>query len=207
MHLKSLIACSMFFAFAQGVLSAGTDKGTILDKIGGDKGFKMTFEQQSHYPFLNAPKTSSGSLLFSPQRKFIWEVKGEQGGKVVSNGKKTWIYTPAEEEEDKPTLIVKTGDYNGVESVIFNSKYEASSLKDVANGIKELNVKGSSDRGYEWAVLRFREEPAFAIDSFEFKDLNGTRTVIKVKTFTRLSKPVPAGTFNFKAPKGTRIIN
>jgi outer membrane lipoprotein-sorting protein len=200
----------MFFAFVQCALNAEpntAEKESILGKIGGSKGFKMTFEQQSHYPFLKSPKVSKGSLLFSPERKFIWEIQGEQGGKVVSNGKKTWIYTPAEEKEDKPTLIIKTGDYNGIESVIFNSKYEVSSLKDKSDGSKELNIRGSRDKGYEWAVLRFREEPAFSIDSFEFKDLNGTKTLIKVKTFTRLSKPVPAGTFNFKAPKGTRIIN
>ena len=93
-----------------------------------------------------------------------------------------------------------------MESVIFDTDYDVSSLKTSANGLKELRINGSKQKGYEWAVLRFKEAPTLAIDSFEFKDLNGTNTVIKVKTFTRLTKVVPAGTFNFKAPKGTRII-
>ena len=181
-------------------------KQTILNRIGGDNGFKMSFEQQSQYPFLKTPKISKGSLLYSPKRNFVWEIYGEQAGKVISNGKKTWIYTPAEEKEDKATLIIKKGNYDGVESVIFDTDYDISSLKTTSNGLKELKINGSRQKGYEWAVLRFKEEPTLEIDSFEFKDLNGTNTVIKVKTFTRLTKAVPVGTFNFKAPKGTRII-
>ncbi|MEI6079731.1 MAG: outer membrane lipoprotein carrier protein LolA [bacterium] len=212
MQFKTLVLLLMFpallFAEDKAVApSALANKETILSKIGGDKGFKMVFEQHSQYPFLKTPKISNGSLLYSPKRKFVWEIYGEQGGKVISNGTKTWIYTPAEEEGDKATLIVKTGNYDGVESVIFNSNYDVSSLKETANGLKELRVKGSSKKGYEWAVLRFKESPTFTIDSFEFKDLNGTNTIIKVKTFSRLTEAVPAGTFNFKAPKGTRIIN
>ncbi|MCX6111765.1 MAG: outer membrane lipoprotein carrier protein LolA [Proteobacteria bacterium] len=211
MRLKIFVSFFILssFVFAQSPAKPDQsvpNKETILSKIGGDKGFKMTFEQESRYTFLKTPKISKGSLLYSPRRNFIWEIYGEQGGKVISNGKKTWIYTPAEEKEDKPTLIIKTGNYDGVESVIFDTDYDVSSLKTSSNGLKELRINGSKQKGYEWAVLRFKEEPVFAIDSFEFKDLNGTNTVIKVKTFTRLTKTVPAGTFNFKAPRGTRII-
>ena len=194
-------------SFSLKQVQAQENKQTILSKISGTNGFKMTFEQQSKYPFLKAPKISKGSLLYSPQRNFVWEIYGDNAGKVISNGKKTWIYTPAEEEGDKGSLVIKTGNYDGVESIVFDTEYDLSSLKTSTDGLKELTVNGSSQKGYEWAILRFKENPAFTIDSFEFKDLNGTNTVIKVKTFTRLSKPVPAGTFNFKAPKGTRIIN
>lgn len=208
MSSRRLIASLFIYSFLFfNYLQAQENKETILAKIGGTNGFKMTFEQQSKYPFLKAPKISKGSLLYSPQRNFIWEIYGDNAGKVVSNGKKTWIYTSAEEEGDRASLVIKTGNYDGVESVIFDTEYDVSSLKTSPNGTKELRVNGSSQKGYEWAILRFKENPAFTIDSFEFKDLNGTNTVIKVKTFTRLSKPVPAGTFNFKAPKGTRIIN
>ncbi len=211
MRLKIIVSLLIFssFLFAQSPVKADQsvpNKETILSKIGGENGFKMTFEQESRYTFLKNTKTSKGSLLYSPKRKFVWEIYGDQGGKVISNGKKTWIYTPAEEKEDKATLIIRTGNYDGVESVIFDTDYDVSSLKTSANGLKELRINGSKQKGYEWAVLRFKEAPTFAIDSFEFKDLNGTNTVIKVKTFTRLTKVVPAGTFNFKAPKGTRII-
>ncbi|MEI6093643.1 MAG: hypothetical protein WCQ47_08210, partial [bacterium] len=154
-----------------------------------------------------SPKISKGSLLYSPLKSFVWEIYGDNSGKVISNGKKTWVYTPAEEKGDNGSLLIKTGNYDGIESVIFETQYDVSSIKISTDGQEELRVSGSSQKGYEWAILRFKEKPTFIIDSFEFKDLNGTNTVIKVKTFTRLSKPVPAGTFNFKAPKGTRIIN
>ena len=209
MRLNIFVPLVIFssLVFAQGPTDrSAPTKETILSKIGGANGFKMTFEQESHYSFLKNPKISKGSLLYAPKRKFVWEVYGDQGGKVVSNGKKTWIYTPAEEKEDKPTLMIRSGNYDGVESVIFDADYDVSSLKTASNGLKELRVNGSRQKGYEWAVLRFKGEPTFVIDSFEFKDLNGTNTVIKVKTFTRLTETVPAGTFNFKAPKGTRII-
>jgi outer membrane lipoprotein-sorting protein len=182
-------------------------QSSLINKISGEKGFKADFEQKSIYTFTKKPRNLKGSLLFKPEKNFIWEVKGENATKIVSNGKTTWIYTPAEEEGDKAVLMVKeTKDYEGPEAVIFDPKYKTSNLVD-KDGFKVLEVKGTKKTDYKWLKLKLKpEKEMFDIHSIEFEDLNGTKVFISVKNFNRLDKAVLAKTFDFKAPKGTRII-
>jgi len=177
----------------------------ILKKLGGEKGFIMTFEQKSFYKFLKEPRIASGSLVYSPPLNFVWEIKGENAGKVISNGKKTWIYSPAEEEGDTPVVAIKDGKYDGIQSVVFDQKYDTSSLK-TKDGLKELTVKGSKEKGYLSATLRFKDGTNFSLDSIEFEDIENTKILIKVKTFKRMSKSASSDTFIFKAPKGAKVI-
>ncbi len=181
---------------------------SLIRKISGDKGFKINFEQKSFYSFTKKPRVLKGTLLFSPEKSFVWEIKGDSSTKIVSNGKKTWIYTPAEEEGDKPSLMIRNAtDYEGPEAVLFDTKYKTSNLINDLQGFKVLNVKGTKKTDYKWLKLRLKEQSdLFNIESIEFEDLNGTRVFIGVKKFNRLDKTVPAKTFEFKAPKGTRII-
>jgi len=184
---------------------AAEDKALLVDKLAGKNGFTMTFEQSSKYKFLKVPKTSKGKLTFAPPNNFIWEIDGDNAGKIVSNGKRTWIYSPAEESEDTPTVVVKNGVYEGVQSLVFNPKYRVASL--VKNDkFKELKVKGSKSKGYLWAELKFLETPDFRIDSVVFEDVEGTKVTIKVIAFDRINSKLDASAFDFKAPKGSRII-
>ncbi|MFH1223945.1 MAG: outer-membrane lipoprotein carrier protein LolA [Pseudomonadota bacterium] len=202
--------------FTVNFLSGALYAEDILKKLGGDKGFMLTFQQKSFYKFLKEPKISSGSLLYSPPDNFVWEIKGDNAGKVVSNGKKTWIFSPAEEQGDTPTVIVREKKYDGIQSIIFGEKYDTSMLKE-KDGLLELTVKGGKDKGYLSATLRFKESPSpktragsdnanFSLDSIEFDDIENTKIVVKVKTFRKLSKNASTDTFIFRAPRGTRSI-
>ncbi len=180
--------------------------GFIVDELAGANGFTMTFEQSSKYKFLKRPKVSKGKLIFAPPKNFVWELEGDNAGKIVSNGKKTWIYSPAEEEEDTPTVLIKKGIYEGVQSIIFDPKYKLSSL--VKNGdARVLKVKGNRSKGYMWAQIQFLDTPDFRIDTVVFEDIEGTKVTIKATSFNRQSSKFSAGVFSFKAPKGARIIN
>jgi len=184
----------------------GADDETLLvDKLAGKNGFAMTFEQSSKYKFLKVPKTSKGKLTFVPPKNFIWEIEGDNPGKIVSNGKKTWIYSPAEEEQDTPTVVVKKGIYEGVQSLVFDPKYKVTALVK-KDKFRELKVKGSKSKGYLWAELKFLETPDFRIDSVVFEDIEGTKVTIKAITFNRINNKLDASVFDFKAPKGSRII-
>lgn len=197
---KVLLLCSFVLVFSS------LNAEELLKKLGGEKGFSITFEQKSFYKFLKQPRVAQGSLLFSYPRNFVWEIKGENAGKVVSNGKKTWIFSPAEEKGDTPTLAIKNGRYDGIQSAIFDPKYDTASLT-TKNGLKELKIKGSRQKGYLSAVLRFREEPNFSLDSIDFEDVESTKIMIRIKTFKALSETVSSDTFVFKAPKGTRMVD
>jgi len=181
------------------------DDALIMDKLSGDNGFLMSFEQKSDYKFIHRSKLSKGQLTFTPPSSFIWEINGENAGKVISNGKKTWIYSPADEEGDTPTVVVKKGIYEGVQSIFFDSKYKVSSLKKEGK-IRLLKVNGGKSKGYMWAEVRFTDTPDFRIDSVVFEDVEGTKVTIKAKSFNRLSDKPVSGTFDFKVPKGARII-
>jgi len=177
----------------------------LVDKLAGKNGFIMTFEQSSKYRFLKTPKVSKGKLTFVPPKSFIWEIEGDNAGKIVSNGKKTWIYSPAEEAEDVPTVVVKKGIYDGVQSLVFDPKYKLTALVK-QDKFKELKVKGSKSKGYLWAELRFLETPDFRIDSVVFEDVEGTKVTIKAIAFDRINNKLDASVFDFKAPKGSRTI-
>ena len=201
----------MLFIFFIGVVlpvlpvNGADDTSLIVDKLAGKNGFTMRFEQSSKYKFLNKPKVSKGKLLFSPPKNFVWEIEGENAGKIVSNGKKTWVYSPAEEEGDTPTVLVIKGLYDGVQSIVFDPKYSESSLTKQGS-LRGLKVKGSKDKGYLWAEIWFSDSPDFRIDSVMFEDIEGTIVSIKVNSFDRLSKMPALSAFNFKSPKKARII-
>jgi outer membrane lipoprotein-sorting protein len=177
----------------------------IVDKLAGANGFTMTFEQTSKYKFLNKPKVSKGKLIFVPPKNFVWEIEGENAGKVISNGKKTWIYSPAEEAEDTPTVVIKKGVYEGVQSIIFDPQYKDSSLVKEGD-VRVLKVQGNRSKGYMWAEVEFLDSPDFRIDRVVFEDIEGTKVIIKANSFDRLSTRSEASIFSFKAPKGARII-
>ena len=181
------------------------ERQDLMSNLTGNRAFLMTFEQSSYYTFLDTAKVSSGMFLFSPPRSFVWKVGGEQGGKIVSNGRKTWFYSPPEEKDDEAAVVIKDGACVGIASIIFDYTNGLSSIIK-KGGLKELYIKGSKEKGYLWAILRFIDSPIFRIDGFEFIDPNGNRTVIKTRTFSRLSKAIPSEMFNFVIPKGTKII-
>lgn len=200
--------CSLIFAstvLSSNYVYSAQDETLLVDKLAGQNGFTMSFEQSSKYKFLKVPKVSKGKLTFVPPKNFIWEIEGDNPGKIISNGKKTWIYSPAEEAEDTPTVVVKNGVYEGVQSLVFNPKYKISALVK-KDKYKELKVKGSKSKGYLWAELKFLETPDFRIDSVVFEDVEGTKVTIKATTFDRINNKLDANVFDFKAPKGSRII-
>jgi outer membrane lipoprotein-sorting protein len=201
--LFAIITTSIFLS-ANYVYGA-EDNTLLVDKLAGKNGFKMTFEQSSKYKFLKVPKASKGKLTFVPPKSFIWEIDGDNAGKIISNGKKTWIYSVADETEDTPTVIVKKGVYEGVQSLVFNPRYKVADLVKKGN-FKELRVTGSKSKGYLWAELRFTETPDFRIDTVVFEDVEGTKVTIKAIAFDRISKSLDASAFDFVAPKGSRII-
>jgi len=205
--VKLNLHIGVFVAFLLSSLCAygAGDDALLVDKLAGKNGFTMTFEQSSKYKFLKVPKVSKGKLTFAPPKSFIWEIQGDNAGKIVSNGKKTWIYSPAEEAEDTPTVVIRNGVYEGVQSLVFDPKYKVSALAKNGN-FRELKVKGSKPKGYLWAELRFLETPDFRIDSVVFEDVEGTKVTIKVNTFDRINNKLDAGVFDFKAPKVSRII-
>lgn len=189
--------------------SHANDDQLIINKLGDNIGFEFKFEQKNFYKFLKAPKITTGKALFSNPSSFVWEVAGDNAVKIVSNGKRTWIYSPPEEEGDTPSLAVRDGSFgDGIQSLILGSKYKVCDLKQAKGkkGFKELRVKGSKDKGYIWATITFADGSDFRLDSVEFEDKDGSKVLIQVRDFKRLSKKVAAKTFVFKAPKGTRII-
>jgi len=184
------------------------DDQLIIKKLSNSVGFELSFEQKNFYKFLKEPKITSGKAVFSYPSSFVWEVGGLNAVKIVSNGKKTWVYSPPEEDGDTPTLVIKNGLFDdGIQSLILGDKYKTSNLKDSKNNkdLKELYVKGSKDKGYKWAIIRFKSSD-FRLDSVEFEDIDGSKVLIEVRDFKQLTKRVADQTFVFKAPKGTRII-
>jgi outer membrane lipoprotein-sorting protein len=103
-------------------------------------------------------------------------------------------------------MVKNSRDYEGPEAVIFDPKYKMSNLAN-EGGLKVLKIKGTKKTDYKCLNLKLKpKEDVLDISSIEFEDLNGTKVFISVKNFDRLDKAVPAKTFEFKAPKGTRII-
>jgi len=180
-----------------------------MEKLSGKNGFEFKFEQKNFYKFLNQPRVTIGKAVYSAPANFVWELFGDNAVKIVSDGKKIWIYSPAEEEGDKPTLAIRKAQTNdGIQSLILGNKYKMTDLKPSKSkkGIKEVYITGSKDSEYHWAIVRVDDRKDFSLDSIEFEDKDGSKVLIEVKAFKRLAQKAPQGTFVFKAPKGTRII-
>jgi outer membrane lipoprotein-sorting protein len=205
-----LITTLMFFSFTSfRSANANTTEQTIMEKLSGEYGFEFKFEQKNFYKFLTQPRITVGKAVYGTPSSFIWELFGDNAVKIVSDGKKIWIYSPAEEAGDKPTLAVRNAQTNdGIQSLILGNKYKITDLKPSKSkkDIKEVYITGSKDSEYHWAIVRVDDRKDFSLDSIEFEDKDGSKVLIEVKAFKRLAQKAPQGTFVFKAPKGTRII-
>lgn len=181
---------------------------SIIDKLSDQKGFEFNFVQKKYYKFLKEPKISNGHAIYSHSGNFIWETTGTNAGKIISNGKNVWIYTPAEEEGDVPVVhISQASKLKGVGSFVMSGQYKVSDLKESNKaGYKELKINGAKDKGYEWAKLSFDDRTDFRLDSIEFEDIDSSKVLIEIKDFKKLKSRLSPKLFTFKPPKGARII-
>ncbi|MBN1115479.1 MAG: outer membrane lipoprotein carrier protein LolA [Oligoflexia bacterium] len=167
----------------------------------------MSFTQVNSFTFSKDVKKSSGVLIASVPRKFIWELFGDEASSVVSNGKKIWFYTPPEEDGDRGVLIIKDAqDSEGFLSLLFDCSYEPVVSRVKSKGTVKAFLSGSREKGYDWAVVEYGVNPP-RFFSLSFTDFSGNKTSIITNGFMKLKKPVPAASFNFKVPGNARIVN
>ena len=83
-YVLFVVISSLLFVTGESVMLASTsaiddsnstkESLSLIRKISGDKGFKINFEQKSFYSFTKKPRVLKGTLLFSPEKSFVWEI-------------------------------------------------------------------------------------------------------------------------------------
>jgi outer membrane lipoprotein-sorting protein len=214
---KSLFRALVFitgtsFAFAQQPLSPA-DVKELLARIRQQRTaspfMQADFQEERIVHLMNKPIVSSGKVWFQAPNKFRREVRGNSPSVSVSDGQQLWIYYPNFKSAEHYVL----GKHSPADAAI-TAINTALNLENVE---PTFQISGNKmDNRYELQLLprspsmkrmfqRFnlRINPDLVADRTEMFQPNGDRIVTTYSDQSRT--PIPASTFEFKAPAGTEI--
>lgn len=153
-------------------------------------------------------KTSSGSFEFSRPNRFRFDYKKPFQQTIVADGRTLWLY-----DADLNQVTART------QAQVLGSTPAAliAAAPDLAALRQDFNLEPAPDRdGLQWvrATPRSREGQlnqvsiGFRGDELARLEILDSFGQTSVMTFNQLqlNTPVPAGTFDFKPPKGADVV-
>jgi chaperone LolA len=201
-----------FIALTSTAKTAGFSEADLKNLLAGIRKNRSTqadFQEERMIRLMKKPIVSSGRIWFQPPNKFRREVKGNSPSVTVSDGRQLWIYYPSFKSAERYPL----GKGSPLDSTVaaINS---ALNLENVENTFQINATK--TDNGYELVLLPravsmkrvFQKLDLHVNDDLRVgrTDMllpNGDRIVTTYSNQTRA--PVPASSFDFKAPQGTEV--
>jgi outer membrane lipoprotein carrier protein len=170
--------------------------------------YTAEFYQESEMSSIKRVQKAEGVVYFKKKGKMYWEYKKPTRQKVISNGKKMWLYQPDINQ-------VQEFNYNDLEA----GKAQSSFLNGIGKLSEEFDIefKGDKVEGNLVLDLKSKEESSFKnmkmyIDSENYNivktfttDAYGNTNSITFKNI-RFNTGVADDFFVFKAPKGVNIV-
>lgn len=150
-------------------------------------------------------KTTTGTLMLSRPGKFNWEYVNPVPQRIISDGKKVWVY---DEQLEQVTVKPISSALGASPAAILTSS------RDVK---KDFIVKELPDReNMKWVELRPKNSETdfdrilvgmddLGIQGMDLYDQFGRRTMIRFQE-SRVNQPISAKHFNFVPPQGTDVI-
>ncbi|MDA3864333.1 MAG: outer membrane lipoprotein chaperone LolA [Deltaproteobacteria bacterium] len=175
------------------------------------KSFKSKFKQVYYKRFYGPQKPETGELFLEKPGKMAWEYKKPEKKFFIVDGKKVWIYEPA----NKQVLWRKLGESNLPTPVKF--------LWGKGNLVREYNVKLIPKSKYatpDTRVLKlvprkksnhyrsvlFVFDKNGAVKQSIVYDHNGNKNRIYFSKI-KLNQKIKSSKFNFKPPKGVQVLH
>jgi len=223
MKLRKLIFLALF---AEAVTLAGYSYAAELnDVIKGledsekaTQDIRLEFIQTINYTALKESHTITGELFFKKPGKLNYALKTPAKQYFISDGKKLWIYTPANNQ----VLIDYWKNWKGISYFIpgmFNPKGKVTDLKKYY----DFKLKSEDETSYE-LYLKPKKKVALGFnlpEKFDFylrlskKDFSPIKSILESEDITSTTEitvyeknlKIPDEKFIFKIPQGAEALN
>ena len=209
------IYLALFVAVAQAEPLAPADLKALLDRIREKRAaapqVQANFLEEKTMKMMNKPVVTSGQMWFQAPNKFRREVKGNAPSVTVSNGQQLWIHYPKFQSAEQYKLgkgspleagiaaITASLNLQGVEE-----KYNISGAQEGGDYVLQLTPKTAAiKKMVQQFTIRLNSE--LQLERTEAVQPNGDRIVTTYSNETRA--PIPASTFEFSPPPGTKVTN
>ena len=206
---------ALLLAVAQAEPLAPAELKSLLDRIREKRAaapqVQANFQEEKTMKMMNKPVVTSGQMWFQAPNKFRREVKGNAPSITVSNGQQLWIYYPKFQSAEQYKLgkgspleagiaaITASLNLQGVEE-----KYNISGAKEGSDYVLQLTPKTAAmKKMVQQFTIRLNSE--LQLERTEALQPNGDRIVTTYSNETRA--PIPASTFEFSPPAGTKVTN
>jgi outer membrane lipoprotein-sorting protein len=207
--VSAAFACIALATTAKTAPLSEADLKNLLAAIRQNRTTQADFQEERVIRLMKRPILSSGTVWFQPPNKFRREVKGSSPSVTVSDGRQLWIYYPNFKSAERYPL----GKGSPLDSTVaaINS---ALNLENIENTFRINAAK--TDKGYELALtprtpsmkrafqkLDLRVNDNLRVERTDMLLPNGDRIVTTYSNQMRV--PIPAYTFEFKAPPDTEV--
>ena len=206
---------ALLLAVAQAEPLAPPEVKALLDRVREKRAaapqVQANFQEEKTMRMMNKPVVTSGQMWFQAPNKFRREVKGNAPSVTVSNGQQLWIYYPKFQSAEQYKLgkgspleagiaaITASLNLQGVEE-----KYNISGAKEGGDYVLQLTPKTAAiKKMVQQFTIRLNSE--LQLERTDALQPNGDRIVTTYSNETR--EPIPASTFEFTPPAGTKVTN
>ena len=213
--LSICLALFVVAAHAQAEPLAPAELKTLLaqirEKRAASPQMQANFQEEKTMKMMNKPISSSGKVWFQSPDKFRREVKGNAPSTTVSNGQQLWIYYPKFESAEQYTLGKRSPLDAGIAAITASlnlqnveQNFNVSASREGDGYVLQLTPRsGSMKRMIQQFTIRL--DSSLQVQRTEAVQPNGDRIVTTFSNETR--EPIPASTFEFTPPAGTKVTN
>lgn len=195
--------------------AAGPTADEIVKKVQGFydnlKTFSATFKQTYTIKIQNATKESKGTVTFEKPGKMSFRYDAPNGNRVVSDGSTIKVYE--KENEQMYEVPVKSSQYPAALSFLMGKGQLSKDFTFTLRDAKEMKFEGGwvldgtpkeASPAYQ-RLLLYVDSQTSQVRRVLILDAQGNRNRFDFGTPT-VNKTVAKDEFEFKAPKGTKII-
>ena len=205
-----LVALAAVPLGAQAPADAALDRAVA--KYKGVRTMKATFDQTISNPITGSVSSARGEMLVHRPGRIAIRFTDPAGDQIVSDGKRMWIYLPS----SAPDQVIRTqaaaqGSGFDVAGDLLTSPRAKFDVTDggsatVAGRATRIVVLApTSERAFTRARL-WVDRADGTVRQVELTEPSGLTRLIVFRTMA-LNPKLPASAFNFKVPKGARVVD
>jgi chaperone LolA len=212
-RITLLVYLTLLVSSAQAEPLAPADVKALLGRIRESRAAspqrQAEFQEEKTMKMMNKPISNSGKVWFQAPNKFRREVRGSAPSTTVSNGQQLWIYYPKFQSAEQYTLGKRSPLDAGIAAITASlnlqdveQNFTITASREGSDHILQLTPRaGAMKRMFQQFTIRLNE--ALQVERTETLQPNGDRIVT---TFSNESRePIPASTFEFTPPAGTKV--
>jgi outer membrane lipoprotein carrier protein len=218
--LRNILFISIFVLVLPVLVWTQENESNRLNKIVSEvqgkyekiEDFHSNFTQEATVKALNKVQKAQGEVWFKKPGKMRWNYYKPSKDQIVSDGSTIWLYnydekqvvrSPLEKVVDTPTTNTFLSGLGNLKEQFDAQFSQPKSVDENGNYLIDLTPK-KSDEQYDKVTIAVDRKTMFVKDIYLY-DPFGNVTKVKLGVM-EINKGVPDSLFNFKAPKGTEVI-